>query len=139
MSPILTVITMKKTITQKMADQERPDFCLVFTMSLACTWIKTNVNKFAISTHTALKLGIQALGSHLKLTSDMSFISYQIQKLALQRIIVKTKRRSDCPWSTIFTQLSSTAKCHCQNFKIAESIDLTCAIFPTLLVNTVND
>ena len=30
------------------------------------TLIKTNVNKFAISTHTALKLGIQALGSYLK-------------------------------------------------------------------------
>ena len=30
------------------------------------TCIKTNVNKFAISTHAALKLGIQAVGSYLK-------------------------------------------------------------------------
>ena len=25
------------------------------------TWIETNVNKFAISNHTALKLGVQAI------------------------------------------------------------------------------
>ena len=30
------------------------------------TWIKTNINKFAISTHTTLKFGRQALGSYLK-------------------------------------------------------------------------
>ena len=32
------------------------------------TWIKTNVNKFAISNHAALKLGKQALKSYLKIT-----------------------------------------------------------------------
>ena len=32
------------------------------------TYFNTNVNKFAISTHTALKLGIQALESYLTLT-----------------------------------------------------------------------
>ena len=51
-----------------MADQERSDFCVVFTMSL-CT-LKINVNNFAISTRTALKLSIQALGSYLKLTGE---------------------------------------------------------------------
>ena len=32
--------------------------------------MKVNVNKLAISTHTALKLGIQALGNYLKLTRE---------------------------------------------------------------------
>ena len=32
--------------------------------------MKTNVNKFALSTHTALKLRIQALGRYLKLTCE---------------------------------------------------------------------
>ena len=34
------------------------------------TWIKTNANKFAISSHTALKLGNQALKSYLKITCE---------------------------------------------------------------------
>ena len=40
-----------------MADQGRSDFYVVFTMSLR-TWIKTIVNKFAISNHTVLMLGV---------------------------------------------------------------------------------
>ena len=32
-----------------------------------CTGIETNVNKFAISNHTALKLNVQALRSYLNL------------------------------------------------------------------------
>ena len=42
------------------------DFCGVLAMSLCALESKQNVNNFAISTHTALKLGIQALGSYLK-------------------------------------------------------------------------
>ena len=34
------------------------------------TWIKPNVNKFAISSHTALKFGKQALKSYLKITCE---------------------------------------------------------------------
>ena len=34
------------------------------------TWIKTNVNKFAIWTHTAFKSDKQALRSYLKLTCE---------------------------------------------------------------------
>ena len=34
------------------------------------TWIKTNVNKFAISTHMSLKLGKQALKNYLKKTCE---------------------------------------------------------------------
>ena len=36
-------------------------------------WIKANVNKFAISNHTSLKLGIQALRSYLKLICEYEF------------------------------------------------------------------
>ena len=35
-----------------------------------CTWIKTNVNKFAILIHTVLKLGTQNLGSYMRLTCE---------------------------------------------------------------------
>ena len=55
-------------------------------MSL-CTLVETNVNKFAISNHAALKLHVQALRSFPRLIINMSFISYQIEKLLLQRII----------------------------------------------------
>ena len=57
------------------------------------TWIETNVDKFAISSHTAFKLDKQALRSYL----NMSQIYYQIQKLVPQRIMVKTTWRSDHP------------------------------------------
>ena len=52
-----------------MADQGRSDFYVVFTMSLR-TWIKTIVNKFAISNHTALILSLHALRSYLKLICE---------------------------------------------------------------------
>ena len=39
------------------------------------TWIKTTVNKFAISNHTVLTLGLHALRSYLKLIVNMSFHS----------------------------------------------------------------
>ena len=56
------------TITLKMVDQGRSDFYVVLTRSH--TRIKTNVNKFAISSHTVLKLGIQNLGSYMRLTHE---------------------------------------------------------------------
>ena len=46
------------------------------------TWIETNVSKFAISNHTALKLDVQALRSYLSIFVNMSFISYQIKKVS---------------------------------------------------------
>ena len=36
-------------------------------------WIKTNVNKFAIWSHTSFKLNKQALRSYLKLTCEYEF------------------------------------------------------------------
>ena len=76
---------MLQIITLEMADQGRPDFYGV-SMSL-CTLVEINVNKFAISNHTALKLHVQALRSFPRLIINMSFISYQIEKLLLKRII----------------------------------------------------
>ena len=52
------------------------------------SWIKTNVNKFATSSHTALKLGTQSLRSYLKVTCEYEL---QILKLVPQKIMVKTK------------------------------------------------
>ena len=57
----------EQTITQKMADQGRSDF--MYHESLR-TWIKTIVNKFATSNHTALILGVHALRSYLKLICE---------------------------------------------------------------------
>ena len=69
-----------------MADQGRPDFYGYFSMSL-CTLVETNVNKLASSDHAALKLHVQALRSFPRLIVNMRFISYQIERLLLQRII----------------------------------------------------
>ena len=66
------------------------------------TWIKTIVNKLAVSNHTALILAVHARRSYLKLIVNMTFIAYQIKQLVAQRIMVKTTSRSDRHWSAIF-------------------------------------
>ena len=43
------------------------------------TWIKTIVDKFAISNYTALILAVHALRSYSKLIVNMGFIFYQIE------------------------------------------------------------
>ena len=48
------------------------------------TWIKSNVNKFAISSHAALKLGEQALRSDLKITCEFQLRSHQIEVSAAE-------------------------------------------------------
>ena len=52
-------------------------------------FVETNVHKFAISNHVALKLHVHALKSFPRSIVNMSFISYQTEKLLLQRIMVK--------------------------------------------------
>ena len=85
-----------------MADQGRSDLYLGFTKSLCKLelkhWIKTLVNKFAISNHMALIMGVHALKEFV----NMSFIAYQIKMLVAQGTMVKITPSSDCPWSTIF-------------------------------------
>ena len=58
-----------------MADYERSEFCVVFTISLCALELKKNVNKLAISSHTFLKLGKQALKSYVKITCDFQLRS----------------------------------------------------------------
>ena len=86
----------------KMGDQERSDFYVVFTMNLCALGLKTIVNKFAISSHTALILGVHALRSYLKLICEYELQSLPNKKLVAQRVMVKTISRSDRPWSDIF-------------------------------------
>ena len=64
-----------------MADQGRFDFHVAFTTSLR-TWIKTVVNKFVISNHTALILGVPALRSYLKLISEYELHSLPNKKVS---------------------------------------------------------
>ena len=49
-------------------------------MSLCALELKRNVNKFAISDHTAFKLDVQALRSYLSLIVNLSFISLPNKK-----------------------------------------------------------
>ena len=65
-------------------------------------WIKTSVNKFDISNHTASISGVQALRSYLKLICEYELHSLPNKKLKAQRIMVKITSRSDRPWSAIF-------------------------------------
>ena len=58
------------------------------------TWIKTIIDKFAISDHTVSILGVHAIRSYLKLTVNMSFIAYQI-KVNGAKDHGKTASRSD--------------------------------------------
>ena len=67
------------------------------------TWIETNVNTFAISNHTALKLDIQALRRYLSLICEYELYVLPDKKLVPQRIMVKTTWRTDHPWSAIFS------------------------------------
>ena len=50
-----------------MADQGRCELLCSFYYEPLRTWLKTNVNKFAIWSHTAFKLDKQAPRSYLKL------------------------------------------------------------------------
>ena len=65
-----------------MTDQGRSDFYVVFTMSLLRTWIKTIVNKFAISNHTALILRVHALSGYLKLICEYEFHNLTNKKVS---------------------------------------------------------
>ena len=67
--------------------------CSFYHESL-CTWIKTTVNKFAISNHTVLISGVHALRSYLKLICEHETHSLPNKKLVTQRIMVKTGKRS---------------------------------------------
>ena len=65
-----------------MADQGRSDFCVVFAMSICALELKKNINKCAISTHTALNLRIHALRSYLKLTCECELLTLSNAKVS---------------------------------------------------------
>ena len=85
-----------------MADQGRSDFYVVFTMSSLCTWIKTIVNKLAISNHSALILGVHALRSYLKLSCEYELYILPNKKVSPAKDHGKTSSRSDGPLVAIF-------------------------------------
>ena len=60
-------IKEQKTIRLKIAEGKCLILCRFYHEPL-CTSVKTNVNTFAILNQTTVKLGIQALRSHLRLT-----------------------------------------------------------------------
>ena len=68
-----------------MADQGRSDFYVVFTI----------VNKFAISNHTALILGVHALRSYLKLIYEYEPHSLLNKKISGAKDHGKTTSRSN--------------------------------------------
>ena len=96
-----------------MADQGRSDFYVVFTMNLCALGLKTIVNKFAISNHMALILGVHALRRYLKLICENLLHSLPNKKLVAQRIMVKTTSRSDRTWSAIFCVIVYFAGSYC--------------------------
>ena len=53
-----------------------------FCYECFCTWIKTIANKFAISNHKALILGVHALKSFLKLICEYEFHSLPNKKVS---------------------------------------------------------
>ena len=63
----------KWAITQKMVDQERSDFCVVFTMILCSLKSKQTLISLPFQFTRLLKLGIKALESCLKLTCEYEF------------------------------------------------------------------
>ena len=99
---------MKTTIIWRIDDYAKDGgpgevwlWCSFYLESLR-TWIKTIINKFAISNHAALILGVHAVRSYLKLICEYELHSLPNKKLVAQRIMVKTTSRSDHPWSAIF-------------------------------------
>ena len=65
-----------------MANQGRSGFYVVFGHEFLRTLIKTIVNKFAISNHTALILNVHALGSYLKLICEYELPSLPNKKVS---------------------------------------------------------
>ena len=86
-----------------MADQGRSNFCVVFTMNLCLLELnETNVNKFAISNHMALKLDVQALKSYLSLICEYELYILPNKMLVPQRIMEKLHEGQTTPGPPYF-------------------------------------
>ena len=89
---LIPAVIYLQTTTLKMADKGRSNAYIAFTVSLCAFELKRNVDQFAISSYTTLKLGMQTLRSYLKIMYEYEFhIPYQTKKLAPQRIMVTTR------------------------------------------------
>ena len=69
-----------------MVDQRRSDFYVVLPMSLCILESKQNVNKFVILSQTILKLGIQNLGSYMRITFEYELDVLSNTKVSLTKI-----------------------------------------------------
>ena len=77
----------EQVITLKMVDQRRLDFYVVLTMSLCILESEQiSVNKFTILSQTILKLGIQNLGSYMRLTCEYELDILSNPKVSLAKI-----------------------------------------------------
>ena len=65
-----------------MADQKRSELLCSFYHESLRTWIKTIVNKFAISNYTALILGVHALRSYLNPVCEYELHSLPSKKVS---------------------------------------------------------
>ena len=86
-----------------MVDQGRSDFCVAFTMSLCALELnQTSIGLLfqVMRFFNQMNRLWEAIWSWLV---NISFISYQIQKLVPERTMVKTAWRSDQTWSAIFS------------------------------------
>ena len=66
-------------------------------------WIKTNVNKFAISSHTVLKLDVQALRNYLNLICEYELYILPNKKVSTAKDHGKNYMKDSHPWSAIFS------------------------------------
>ena len=94
-------------ITLKMADQGRSDFLCTFYREPLRTWIKTNVNKFAIWSHTTFKLDKQAVRSYLKLTCELHILP-NTKVSAAKHHGKNCMKQFDRPWSAIYSVIMYT-------------------------------
>ena len=83
-------------IMLKMADQRRSD------LESLRTWIKTIVNKFAISNHPALILDLRALRSYLKPICEHELHGLPNQKVTGAKDHGKYYIKARSPWYAIF-------------------------------------
>ena len=91
-----------------MVDQGRSDFCVVFAMShCALSRIKTNVNKFGISNHTAFKLDVKALRNYLSLICEYELHILPNKKVSTAKDRGKNYMKDRPPPSIKFTDCTS--------------------------------
>ena len=93
----------KQTITLKMGDQGRSELLCSFYHEPLPTSVKTNINKFGTSSHTAFKLDKKALRSYLKLTCEYELHILPNTKVSAAKDHGENYMKARPPWSAIFS------------------------------------